>query len=331
MRTCILLLLALTLPASADEIAAVIGNDTILMSEVDAAGSPSAYELAEELYTTRVGALYQLLTDELFGREADALGTNAATVEQLEILDKLAPVSEGDIDAALAAQPGVDALDPRVRGRIAMYLHMAARSQRKKVYMEELFAKYDVRVALEAPPEPPPEEIFGPLAPAIGPADAPVTVVSFSDYQCPYCRRMLDTLVALHEAYPETVQVVYRHYPLHDGAAALAEAALCAGDQDRFWEFHLELFEPDQIDPSQAFAIAEDLGLNIDDFQSCLVSGTHTEEVQGDFQEGQRLQITGTPTNFVNGRRLRGAVPLPELVDAVEEALERLDSAAVTF
>ena len=331
MRIHIPILLALTMPASADEVAAIIGNETILMSEVDAAGGPTAYELAEELYTTRVSALYRLLTDALFAREAEALGTNAATVEQLEILDKLAPVTESHIDDALALQPGLDALDPRVRGRIAMYLHMVARSERKKVYMEELFAKYDVRVALEAPPEPPPEEIYGPLAPALGPDDAPVTVVSFSDYQCPYCRRMLDTLVALHEAYPETVQVVYRHYPLHDGAAALAEAALCAGDQGRFWEFHLALFEPDRIDPSQAFAIAQDLGLDLEGFQACLVSGTHTEEVQGDFQEGQRLQITGTPTNFVNGRRLRGAVPLPELVEAVEEALERLHPTAVTF
>lgn len=331
MRTCIPFLLALALPASADEVAAIIGADTILMSEVDAAGGPTAHELAEELYTTRVGALYRILTDELLAREAEALGTTAGTVEQLEILDKVAPVTEADIDAFLADQPGVDALDPRVRGRIAMYLHMVARSERKRVFMEAMFVKYGVQVALEAPPEPPPEEIHGPLAPALGPADAPVTVVSFSDYQCPYCRRMLDTLVALHEAYPETVQVVYRHYPLHDGAAALAEAALCAGDQERFWDFHLALFEPDRIDPSQAFAIAADLGLDLDAFRACLVSGTHTEEVQGDFQEGQRLQITGTPTNFVNGRRLRGALPLPDLVDAVEEALTRLEPTPATF
>ena len=331
MRTYIPLLLGLALPAQADEVAAIVDGQAILMSEVDAAGGPTAYELAEELYTTRVQALYRILTDELLAREAQELGTTAGTVEQLEITDKVEPVTEGAIDAFLAEQPGADALDPRVRGRIAMYLHMVARSERKKVYMEELFAKYGVQVALEAPPEPPPEEIHGPLAPALGPADAPVTVVSFSDYQCPYCRRMLDTLVALHEAYPQTVQIVYRHYPLHDGAAALAEASLCAGDQDRFWEFHLALFEPDRIDPSHALPIAEGLGLDLESFRSCLMSGTHTEQVQGDFREGQRLQITGTPTNFVNGRRLRGAVPLPELVDAVEEALTRLEPTATTF
>ena len=331
MRTWSLLLLGMAVPAHADQIAAIVDGETIMMSEVDAAGGHAAYELAEELYNLRVQALYRILTDALLEREALELGTNAATVEQLEILDKAQPVTEGDIDAALAEQPGFDALDPRVRGRIAMYLHMVARSERKKVYMEGLFGKYGVRVALQAPPAPPPEAIHGPLAPALGPAGAPVTVVSFSDYQCPYCRRMLDTLVALHDRYPQTVQIVYRHYPLHDGAAALAEAALCAGDQDRFWDYHLALFEPDRIDASQALAIAAELKLDLEAFQACLVSGTHTEEVQGDFREGQRLQITGTPTNFVNGRRLRGAVPLPELAEAVEEALRRLEPTSANF
>ena len=204
-------------------------------------------------------------------------------------------MSEAQIDEFVAQQPGLDATDARMRNRIALFLNMHARSERKKVWMEEMFERYGVQIALAAPPEPPLEEIYGPLAPALGRLDAPVTVVSFSDYQCPFCRRMLDTLVALHRAYPDTVQVVYRHYPLHDGAGALAEAALCAGDQGRFWDYHLELFAPEQIDPSQSFTIAERLGMDIEAFRSCLVSGMHTQQVQDDFAEGRRLQISGTP------------------------------------
>ena len=325
MRQILLIALSLAIPAHADEVAAVIGTDTIMMSEVDAAGGPDVFELAEELYTMRVQALYQLLTDELLAREAAARGVSATDVELKEISDRVPSVSEAQIDEFVAQQPGLDATDPRMRNRIALFLNMQARSERKKVWMEEMFVRYGVQVALAAPPEPPLEEIDGPLAPALGRSDAPVTVVSFSDYQCPFCRRMLDTLVALHRAYPDTVQVVYRHYPLHDGAGALAEAALCAGDQGRFWDFHLELFAPEQIDPSQSFTIAEKLGMDLDAFRSCLLSGTHTQQVRDDFAEGQRLQISGTPTNFINGRRLRGAVPLPQLVEAVEEALGRLD------
>ena len=324
MRHILLIALSVAIPAHADEVAAVIGTDTIMMSEVDAAGGPDIFELAEELYTMRVQALYQLLTDELLAREAAVRGVTATDVELEEISDQVPSVSEARIDEFIAQQPGLDATDPRMRNRIALFLNMQARSERKKVWMEEMFARYGVQVALAAPPEPPLEEIYGPLAPALGRPDAPVTVVSFSDYQCPFCRRMLDTLVALHRAYPDTVQVVYRHYPLHDGASALAEAALCAGDQGRFWDFHLELFAPEQIDPSQSFSIAENLGMDLDAFRSCLLSGTHTQQVRDDFAEGQRLQISGTPTNFINGRRLRGAVPLPQLVEAVEEALGRL-------
>ena len=311
-------------PCHADEVAALIGNEPIMISEVDAAGGPSVHELAEELYTARVQSLYQLLTDALLAREAEARGTTPEIVEGEAIADQVPPVTERDVDEFLELQPELDANDTRVRGRVALFLNMQARSERKKVWMEEMFVRHGVRVALEAPPEPPLEEILGPLAPALGRPDAQVTIVSFSDYQCPFCRRMLDTLIAVHEAYPDTVQVVYRHYPLHEGAGPLAEAALCAGDQGRFWAYHLELFSPEQIDPSASYLIAERLGLDVDAFGVCLTSGRHTRQVQDDFAEGQRLQITGTPTNFVNGRRLRGAVALPQLVEAVEDALKRL-------
>ena len=261
---------------------------------------------------------------ELLAREAEARGTTPEIIEREAIGDQVPPITERDVDSFLEQQPGLDANDSRVRGRVALFLNMQARSERKKVWMEAMFARHGVRVALQAPPEPPLEEIRGPLAPALGRPDAPVTIVSFSDYQCPFCRRMLDTLIDVHRAYPDTVQVVYRHYPLHEGAGPLAEAALCAGDQGRFWEYHLALFAPEQIDPAESYTIAERLGLDLPAFEACLVSGTHTRQVQDDFAEDQRLQITGTPTNFVNGKRLRGAVPLPELVEAVEAALARL-------
>ena len=323
MRHCAWIALCLSAPVYAEDVAAVIGDDVILMSEVDATGGPAVHELAEELYTARVQSLYRLLSDDLLAREAKARGSTPEDVERVDITDRVPPVTEQDIDRFFAEQPGLDPADPRTRGRVSLFLNMRARSEQKKAWMEAMFARYGVQVALAAPPEPPLEEIFGPLAPALGRPDAPVTVVSFSDYQCPFCRRFLDTLVELHTAFPDTVQVVYRHYPLHEGAGALAEAALCAGDQGRFWEYHLALFAPEQIDPSGSFAIAEELQLDIDAFRACLVSGTHTQQVRDDFAEGQRLQITGTPTNFVNGRRLRGAVPLSDLVDAVQDALGR--------
>lgn len=323
MRLSVWIALCLSAPVYADDVAALIGDDVILMSEVDAAGGPGVQELSEELYTARVRSLYQLLSDALLAREAAARGSTPQDVERVDITDRVAPVTERDVDTFFAEQPGLDAADPRTRARVSLFLNMQARSERKKAWMEAMFARHGVQVALEAPPEPPLEEIFGPLAPALGRPDAPVTVVSFSDYQCPFCRRFLDTLLELHTAFPDTVQVVYRHYPLHEGAGALAEAALCAGDQGRFWDYHLALFAPERIDPSRSFTIAEELHLDIEAFRACLVSGRHAQQVRDDFAEGQRLQITGTPTNFVNGRRLRGAVPLSELVDAVRDALDR--------
>ena len=161
-----------TVPGHAEEVAAFIGGEAILISEVDAAGGPTVHELADELYTARVRALYDILTESLLEREATARGTTAETVEREEITEQVASVSDRQVDDFIVGQPTLDGTDPRVRGRVALFLNMQARSERKKVFMEEMFARHGVQIALTAPPDPPPEEIFGPLAPALGRPDA---------------------------------------------------------------------------------------------------------------------------------------------------------------
>ena len=150
--------------------------------------------------------------------------------------------------------------------------------------------------------------------PSRGPSDAPVTIVEFTDYECPYCRRYYrQTYHRLLEEFEGEVRYVVRNYPLsiHPNARKAAEAAECAHNQGRFWDYHDHLFEnADALEPDDLKRHARDLGLDGGQFDECLESGAESETVEGDLSTGRRLGIRGTPTFFVNGRPLVGAQPL---------------------
>lgn len=165
--------------------------------------------------------------------------------------------------------------------------------------------------------------------PVLGPDDAPVTIVEFSDFQCPFCARFQQqTFNALVEKYGDNIRVVFRDFPLtsiHPDAAKASEAAECADDQGKFWELHDAMFQSQAITGVGLPAVtsmAESIDLDMDEFQECLDSGKYTEEVAKDLQEGASYGVTGTPTFFINGVRLVGAVPLEQFSAIIDQELE---------
>jgi protein-disulfide isomerase len=151
-------------------------------------------------------------------------------------------------------------------------------------------------------------------SPALGPADAPITIVEFSDYECPYCRRWhLETLPRLRAAYPEQLRFVFRDFPItsiHANAAPAAEAAHCAGEQDAFWEFNEKLFTMELgLSPSAYKQYASGLGLDEQAFGECVDERRYAKDVQDDFEFAANLGIRSTPTFFINGIALVGAQP----------------------
>jgi protein-disulfide isomerase len=162
-------------------------------------------------------------------------------------------------------------------------------------------------------------------APVRGPADAPVTLVEFSDFHCPFCKRVQPTLTQLLERYPGKVRLVYRDFPidsLHPQARRAAEAARCARDQGKFWEYHDVVFaQPPQAAPEDLSRYAGQVGLDLATFESCLSGGVHRASVQRDVDEASRFGLNGTPAFFINGRPLTGAQPLEAFVRVIEEEL----------
>lgn len=163
--------------------------------------------------------------------------------------------------------------------------------------------------------------------PARGPEDAPVTIVEFTDYQCPFCKRHFDEVTpTLFDTYGDDVRYVVRNFPLtsiHPQAQKAAEAAECAHAQGRFWEYHDTLFEnPRALGVADLKGHARSVGLDEAEFDACLDGGETEDVVQADVEEGQNLGVSGTPTFFVNGLRYTGATPPDVFLDRIEQALE---------
>jgi protein-disulfide isomerase len=164
--------------------------------------------------------------------------------------------------------------------------------------------------------------------PYLGPEDAPITIVEFSDFQCSYCARFHEqTFDKLIEEYGDQIRFVYRDYPLlgmHPEAQPAAEAAQCANDQDAFWEMHDLIFSNQFALSSESYiSFAEELTLDMDAFNECLESGKYADEVLADMEEGISYGVSGTPAFFVNGRILMGAQPFENFAALIEAELNK--------
>jgi protein-disulfide isomerase len=161
--------------------------------------------------------------------------------------------------------------------------------------------------------------------PSIGPANAPITIVEFSDYQCPYCRRWHEQVYEpLLAAYPGKIKMVYRHLPLtsiHPDAFAAAEAAMCAGDQDAYWPYHEKLFSSEALGMQTYVQYAQDLSLDVDAFQTCMTENKFKDAIEADSDFAVNLGIRSTPTFFINGLAIVGAQPLEVFKQVIDKEL----------
>jgi protein-disulfide isomerase len=161
--------------------------------------------------------------------------------------------------------------------------------------------------------------------PSIGPADAPVTVIEFSDYQCPYCQKWYEQVYKqMMAAYPGQIRFVYRDFPLpmHAEAEPAAEAAECAGEQSAYWQFHDALFSG-RYDLGRAAydQIAAELGLDTAAFSECLDSHRYQSEIEADSSDATNVGISSTPSFVINGRILVGALPFSDFKAVIDEEL----------
>lgn len=266
-----------------------------------------------------------LITDRVLTMESEAQGITVDELLAGEVDSKVLEPSESEIQNVYQANLQQLASLPRAEGlaRVRQFLVQQSYDLALVEYVEGLREDYGIEYRLG------PYRVDVETAgyPARGPADAPVVIVEFSDFECPYCRQTLPVLEALQEAYAGQIRFVYRQFPLadiHPRAQKAAEASLCADEQGAFWAMHDLLFaDPIELEVASLKVKAESLSLDRQTFDSCLDAGKYQERIASEIREGFSLGVNGTPTVIINGRPMTGAQPYEAYATVVEEELER--------
>ena len=320
-----------TLAQSDDEVVGRVGDRAVTMADLDEAwrsnDAPSRMRMLQELYETRKRTLDIVIGEILIEREAIAGGTSRDELLAQELPARTLPVTAEDVTRVYEqnrrAFPNMteEQMAPQIRAFLAQQRPMQA----LHAYMAELRAGADdIRVELD-PPRTPVEVVEG--DPVLGPAGAPVEIVEFSDFQCPFCQRLTATLDRLKAEYGDDVRLVFKDFPLPNHAEAFkaAEAGLCANVQGQFWELHDAMFErQDELGVDDLKRHADELGLDQAAFDACLDSGRFAEQVSADLRYGESLGVQSTPTIFINGRAVMGAAPYEVFDEIVRDELDRI-------
>ncbi|HZI09978.1 MAG TPA: DsbA family protein, partial [Myxococcus sp.] len=215
----------------------------------------------------------------------------------------------------------------QMKPQIVDFLTQQPKQERAQALFAELRKNANVQITLPEPPRPPAErKMVNATGPSKGAAEgAPITIVEFSDFQCPFCSRANASVDQVMKEYSGKVRLVFRHFPLdfHKEAQKASEASLCAHDQGKFWEMHDLLFaNQQQLGVADLKKHATTLKLDTAKFNKCLDSGEKAQIVKDDMAEGQKAGVSGTPAFFINGILLSGAQPFEEFKSVIDEELK---------
>jgi protein-disulfide isomerase len=303
---------------------ATFGDQVITESELETMAGPSLVALRQQIYMAKVSQLEAEIYQRLVRDAAAAEGVSEGEYRRKRIDEMVGEPDEGEIVKLMSqfrAQLAED--DLQARAQVEAALRQREMQRLSAELKEVLFAEAGVKILLS----PPRVEVSIPDGtPSRGPSDAPIVMVEYTDYQCPFCNRVQPTLDALLERYQGKVLHVFKHLPLpnHPQAQLAGEASMCANDQGKFWQYHDWLFANQRTMNRDTMVVAAgELGIDGEAFTACIDSGAHRARVQADMNEARSFGITGTPGFLVNGRVISGAQPLSEFETVFNEELAR--------
>jgi len=313
------------------EAAARIGDRTVTFRELDdrwKREDPSAKAQADQaVYDGRRAALDAIVAEALIGDAAKAKGITTEKFVQDEVTKRIKPVTDTDVRNFYVQN------SERMQGRsyeqmsgaIQQYLEEQHQNEAKQALIADLRKSGPpIRVVMDAPRT---TVTVNPDDPSEGKADAPVTVVEFSDFQCPFCLRVMPTLKELRTKYGDRIRLVWKDFPLvqiHPQAFVAAQAGNCAREQGKFWEYHDKLFaNQSSLTADSLKKYAADTGLDTGKFNQCLDTSKYEARVQDALAAGKGLGISSTPTVYVNGRMINGAQAIEVFESVIDEELAR--------
>jgi protein-disulfide isomerase len=313
-------------------VVAKIGDEEIQLDDlIGSAGEDrmAYFELQKREYDFKLNRLRALMVEKLIGQEAKKSGTSLEDYINNNVLKGEIKISDAEYQNFVKDKQIPEAqLNEQLKGRIIQFLqdekrgeiinaHVSRLSRQKGNEVTAYFSRPTMEINIEVG-----DSI------AWGDENAPVTIVEFSDFQCPFCARGADTINKIKKKYgPKKVRTVFKHFPLpmHQQAKVGSAASLCIAEQgkDKFWQFHALLFENQrEMESSHLTAHAKKVGANMEKFEECFTSQRHVAAVEADMAQGESLGVRSTPTFFVNGQMVQGAQPLEAFSELIDEELE---------
>jgi protein-disulfide isomerase len=316
-------------PEASQRPVAKVGGQVITESELQTAIKPRLVRLdtehAEKVHGLKSQSLDELIANRLIANKAKAEGITPEALLDREVKAKSQTPSDSELQAFYDQAKGSGQQLPpfdQVKGEIATFLNERNAGQAKKALVDKLQAETKVEKML--PPMLLPKVEVAAEGHSKGDPKAPITIVEFSDYECPYCSRAEEAVKRVLKEYEGKVRLVYRDFPLgfHARAQKASEAALCAGDQGKYWEMHEKLFANQQaLELPQLREHAKAVGVDQAKFDKCLDSNSKASVVEASKKAGEAVGVSGTPAFFINGRPLSGAVPFEQFKEIIDYEL----------
>ncbi|MDD4976523.1 MAG: thioredoxin domain-containing protein [Bacteriovorax sp.] len=314
-------------PAPSAGVVASIGSEQILEKDLEAGIESDVYDAEMKVFEIKFGKLQAMLLEKFMNQDPNKKGlTNDEFLNKY--IAKDVKVTDAEIEKFIKErQIPKDQVNPEIRERIKQYLEVESKKLAVDKWIADKTKKTPVEVYLKKPQRPV-FDVNTKDAPFKGGSDAKVTIVEYSDFQCPFCSKAAVTVAELEKKYGNKVKVAFKNYPLpfHSQARLAAEAALCANEQSAklFWKMHDAMFaDQSKLDKDNLIASAKKIGVKEAEFKTCLEATKFKAVIDADMAQGQKLGIKSTPTFFINGKLVSGAQPVEVFSEVIDEELAK--------
>lgn len=305
------------------EIVAYVDEVGVTRAELDSLAKVGLAKLDQERYDLYRRTLEQMAISKRAAEEAEAKGMDVDQYRQSEVESKLIPPTDEEvaeyyeINKQTAGGRTFEQLREPIREMLTEKKKQALQAQ----FTDRIRTSVKYRMTMEPPRT---EVTLLPTEPTRGPEGAPITIVEYADFECPYCRRSHPTVERILAEYGEQIRFTFRDYPLpsHNRAVPASAAAHCAAEQDKYWDFHQHLMVmKGNLSDQNLLERAQEVGLDMEEFQACYRNNSYPDEIAESLEQGRKLGVSATPTFFINGRMVVGSRPYDELKGIVEEEL----------
>lgn len=307
-------------------IVAKIGGEEITEEMLIGDDKLDFMEIKKREYDLKMDRIQRLLVEKLIGAEAKKAKMPVEEYVNKNVLKGEIKITDREYKKFVEEKKIPESqINPQIKERINSYLKQQKRQDMVDAYLAKLTKSNPVEVYFSKPKMSVNVEVG--KSPATGSEKAKVTIVEFSDFQCPFCSRGADVVHQLKKKYGDKVRIAFRHFPLpmHREAKPAAEASMCVYEQsaDKFWKYHDVLFKnQDKLDPANLEKFAKEVGADVAKFGECVKANKYAAHVQGDMEYGEKIGVRSTPTFFVNGQLVAGAVPIEQFSEIIDEEMK---------